>query len=200
MSHILVSQVYNLALSENPVRRREPACPGKARDMKQVPAAMWRCISELCEGQRKWPLFIHGTTGTGKSSAALCVYDRVENADFYTMPELVSQVRSVNNGTAEWYKVGVGGTYTTKSWWSRIASLPLLVIDDVGLREVSSDFQMETLFLALEHREGKPLICTSNLNEEGIRQSYNERIHSRLCSGTMYKLSGRDRRFADEDL
>ena len=76
----------------------------------------------------------------------------------------------------------------------RIERLPLLVLDDVGLREVAEDYHMETLFQTLERREGRPLVCTSNLNPEEIEMSYNVRIRSRLCTGTIYRLSGPDRR------
>jgi len=114
------------------------------------------------------------------------------------MPSLVTYIRSVKEGREVWYNLGQGGTWNERQWWDHLVRIPLLVLDDVGLREVNNEFQMETLFLALEAREGKPLICTSNLREEEIEERYNDRIRSRLCSGTVFELRGRDRRANSE--
>jgi DNA replication protein DnaC len=187
-----------LTISATPLRNQVHT--GKARDLADVPRALWDCIKGLCEGRSKWPLFLYGPVGTGKSCAALCLVDRVADAEFWPMPALATYVRSVKEGREEWYKCGQGGTWTERQWWKHMAHIPLLVLDDVGLREVNSEFQTETLFLALEAREGKPLICTSNLNEHEIETSYNDRIRSRMCCGTVYELRGRDRRYPENEL
>jgi DNA replication protein DnaC len=186
-----------LQISEKPVRDKENA-RSKDRLLEQVPSALWQLFRELCDGQHKWPLFLYGPSGTGKSCAALCLLDRIPGAKFFHMPALDRQVQEIKQGTAEWYELGRGGTWTMKGWWNYITNLPLIVLDDVGLPEVSSDSQAETLFMALEAREGKPLICTSNLNDEEIATTYNTRIQSRMCSGTKYNLMGRDRRYDDK--
>jgi len=178
-------------------RLKNPFQTGKARNWEEVPAQLRQHIDGLCEGQLKWPLFLHGPVGTGKSCAALCLIDHVAKSEFWAMPALVDFVRNVQAGRQDWYECGRGGTWTTKGWWQRVANMPLLVLDDVGLREVSDDFQMETLFLALEARDGKPLILTSNLDPKEIQQLYNVRIRSRACSGIVYHLRGRDRRYAE---
>jgi DNA replication protein DnaC len=173
--------------------------PAKVRELADVPPQLWRLIEESCAGRRKWPLFLHGSVGTGKSCSALCLADRVEKAEFWAMPNLATYVMSVKQGREGWNHHGQGGDWTERTWWNYIASVPLLILDDVGLREVHSEFQTETLYLALENREGKPLVCTSNLNPEEILTSYNDRIRSRLCSGTVYELRGRDRRLQEDD-
>ena len=133
-------------------------------------------------------MFIHGSTGTGKSRATLCLVDRVEHAKFYGMLELVNLVNDFKKERL----------WNQKEFWDTFARYSLVVIDDVGLREVSDDFQMETLYQALEAREGKPLVCTSNLSEKRILTSYNDRIHSRLCRGTIFEMGGTDRRLERE--
>lgn len=183
-----------LQISDKPVRDKENART-KDRVQEQVPPALWQLFRELCDGQQKWPLFLYGASGTGKSCAALCLADRIAGAKFFHMPALDRQVQEIKQGTAEWYDVGRGGIWTMKNWWAYIAKLPLLILDDVGLPESGDDAQTETLFMALEAREGKPLICTSNLNEDDIGTTYNTRIQSRMCSGTIYNLIGRDRRY-----
>lgn len=169
--------------------------PNKARAIDQVPPALWQLFRELCEGQHKWPLYVYGPPGAGKSCAALCLVDRVQGAKFWHMPALDEQIRDIKAGTAEYYNTGSGGKWTMKNWWVSFAKLPLVVLDDVGIPEVSSDTQSETLFMALEAREGRPLICTSNINSADIETAYNSRVHSRMCSGTIHNLMGRDRRF-----
>lgn len=182
-----------LQVNEAPKRDKDNQ-PGKERQVEQVPPALWNLFLDLCDGEGKWPLFVYGPPGTGKSCAALCLADRVEGAKFWQMPALDKQVQEVKQGTAEWYDLGRGGKWTSKTWWNYIGSLPLLILDDVGLPEFSSDSQAETLFMALEARDGKPLICTSNLNEDKIGTTYNDRIQSRMCCGTMYEMRGGDRR------
>jgi DNA replication protein DnaC len=184
------------SLPLSPTRLHNFILPGKPREWEQLPSTLRRAIVELCHGERKWPLFIHGTVGSGKSCAALCVADRVAKPEFWAMPAFVSYCQSVKEGKEEWYECGRGGTLTEKGLWNHIAKVPLLILDDVGFREVkNSDYEMEALFLALEARDGKPLICTSNLNDDEIEQNYNIRIRSRMCSGTNYELSGEDRRY-----
>jgi DNA replication protein DnaC len=182
-----------LTLSAEPLRNGIK--PAKVRNLNQVDARLRDILAGLCDGLVKWPLYIHGPPGTGKSCAALCIADRVPKAQFWSMPDLAAKVLRIHQGIEEWHDNGYGGKWTSEMWWGYIAKLPLLVLDDVGLREVNSDFQMETLFMALEAREGQPLICTSNLDEDEIESSYNARIRSRLCCGTVFKLGGADRRF-----
>jgi DNA replication protein DnaC len=199
MGQMFPPQFCKLTLSANPIQRKKPFCRNKARDVSEVPPDLWRTISELCEGRRKWPLFIHGPVGTGKSSAALCLADRVDKSEFYKFPDFADYCHRVKDGLEEWYDCGIGGKQTPKRWWNYVSSIPLLVLDDIGLRELYDDLQMETLFLALEAREGKPFVCTSNLSEKGIEETYNERIRSRLCSGTVCYQGGLDRRTEDPD-
>jgi DNA replication protein DnaC len=186
-----------LQISETPQRDKENL-PRRDRAVERVPPALWQLFRGLCDGQHKWPLFLHGPSGTGKSCAALCLVDRVPGAKFWHMPALDEQVRAIKQGAAEYYDLGRGGTWTMKNWWAYIGKLPLLVLDDVGLSEVSSDTQAETLFMALEAREGRPLVCTSNLNDNDIETTYNSRVRSRMCSGTIYNLMGPDRRYDEK--
>ena len=57
--------LQKLPLSKN--RLENKVKPAKVRDLASVPTTLWQYIQELCEGRRKWPLFIHGSVGTGKS-------------------------------------------------------------------------------------------------------------------------------------
>ena len=188
-----------LVLNENPVQMppHKRPCPNKRRVVKEVHPKLWQCIKAICNGEIKWPLFVWGSTGTGKSSAVLCMADRVEHSKFYTMPELSNLGEDLKAGRHTYYHHGSGGNWTQKEWWEHFAKFPLIVIDDVGIRESKNDFEIETLFQALQAREGLPLVCTSNHNEKGIEAIYGDRIRSRMCSGSVYQLGGHDRRYED---
>jgi DNA replication protein DnaC len=195
MAEVILQQFHKLTLSDQPVRRKEPPCPTKPRSVSQVLPKLWQVITELCDGKRKWPFYLHGSVGTGKSSAALCLVDLVEKAEFWPFPRFANFVEGVKDGREDWYDCGRGGTWTEKGWWGYISKLPLLVLDDVGIREQYNDNQIEALYLALEARDGKPLICTSNLSEKSIDERFGDRITSRLFCGTIHRLEGSDRRY-----
>jgi len=198
MSQVILQQFHKLTLSDKPVPRKETPCPGKVRSVDEVQPKLWKLITEFCDGQHKWPLYLHGSVGTGKSSAALCLVDRVERAEFWPFPRFANFVEGVKAGREDWYDVGRGGTWTEKGWWGYVSKLPLLILDDVGIREQYSDNQMEALYQALEARDGKPFICTSNLSDKGMEELFGERISSRLFCGKIYRLEGADRRYTDK--
>ena len=113
------------------------------------------------------------------------------------MADLVTYVESIKKGNEQWYKLGRGGIWTVREWWQHLARLPLVVLDDVGLREINNDLQLETLFLALQSREDQPLICTSNRSPNNLEEKYDSRIRSRACCGTVKDLGAGDRRFGE---
>ena len=174
-------------------------CVAKVREWRQIKVELTAFLDDLCHDRLRWPLFLYGPTGTGKSCAALCLVDRIPGAEFWPAPQFIAHVQAVRAGRVEWYKCGRGGVLTERAWWQQVEQMPLLVLDDIGLREVNPDHHVEALFLALQARDGLPLICTSNLDEHGIEDSYNARIRSRVCCGTVFELRGMDRRYPSED-
>ena len=67
------------------------------------------------------------------------------------------------------------------------------VLDDVGQRTKVSDCQYDAIKIALDRREGRPLLITTNLSLFDLATVYDERISSRLMGGTVIETSG-DRR------
>ena len=73
---------------------------------------------------------------------------------------------------------------------------PLLVIDELGLRDRVSDFHLETVETAIDirTRSSRPLLVCSNLDLSVIGKMYDDRVFSRLAAGTVVELVGKDRR------
>ena len=71
----------------------------------------------------------------------------------------------------------------------------MLVIDDIGADKVS-DYNKQVLYLILNDRYEslKPTIATTNLSSIEIEQAYGRRVLSRLISGNVIILNGKDRR------
>lgn len=78
-----------------------------------------------------------------------------------------------------------------------LSKASLLVIDDISTREKYTDAQHDNLLEVIDSREGKPLIVTSNISPRAMHdaKTFDERILSRICCGTMFELKCKDRRF-----
>ncbi|MBA4067160.1 MAG: hypothetical protein C0501_26335 [Isosphaera sp.] len=187
-----------LVLLEKPVRDKDNHGT-KPRNLAQVTPELRQVLLGLAEGRLKWPLYLWGPPGSGKSCAALSLVDYVKGAKFWHMSVFDSFVQRVKRGIEE-RPYPETGKIPEDGWWRWFARLPLVALDDVGSQEVSSESQEDTLFLALERRDGGlPFIITSNRSPKDIETAYSQRIHSRMCSGTIHRLEGRDRRFDQID-
>ncbi len=83
--------------------------PAKCREWSEIEPNLQRTIHDLCEGRLKWPLFLYGDVGSGKTCAALCLVDRIANAEFWPITDLVARVWDVRKGRASWNQCGHGG-------------------------------------------------------------------------------------------
>lgn len=183
-----------LVLLEQPIRDKDNAGT-KPRDLNPVSPELRKVFRGLVEGQLKWPLYLWGPPGSGKSCAALSLVEHVKGARFWRMSDFDSFVQRVKQGVEE-RPYPETGKISETGWWNYFAHLRLVALDDVGSQEVSTESQEDTLFLALENRDGGwPFIITSNRSPKEVETAYSQRIHSRMCSGTIHMLEGRDRRF-----
>lgn len=73
----------------------------------------------------------------------------------------------------------------------------ILVVDDIGA-EKSSDYTQAVIYSILNKRyeDMKPTIITTNLSSGDITGSYGSRILSRIASGVVITLEGKDRRLS----
>ncbi len=115
-----------------------------------------------------------GEVGSGKTFAAACVANalvaRCVSVRMRSLPRLLADLQS------RWDK---------SELLSELAACSLLILDDLG-SERSTDYALEQLFLVIDtrYRAGKPLIVTTNLTAEELKNPADlryERIYDRIA-------------------
>jgi len=139
-------------------------------------------------------LFFYGTVGTGKSFLSGCIANELLKAGHsvicFSALNLFEQLARYNFDSRE--KAKLHGFYES------IYGCDLLVIDDLGT-EVTNAFITSQLFACINERglRRKPIIISTNLNLEELRDRYSDRIFSRVTSSfTFCKLTGPDIRIS----
>lgn len=144
-------------------------------------------------GEAPWPLFVHGSAGTGKSCAALVLLDYAGGL-FFTGSSLADEMIRSQQGRLPGRETG--RPIWPEQLWEEIGKTALVVLDDLGGRDRVSDFAYEVTKRLLDEREGKPLVVTSNLGPARLAQLYDDRVVSRLVAGTVLEMAGADRRLS----
>ncbi len=144
-------------------------------------------LRELATGEARWPLYLWGTSGAGKTMAALCLVDYVPPAGrFYaTVGELCDAVMAQE----------------AKGNWKQVREAELAILDEIGERRNIGDLDYTTVkrFMDLrESRQGRVAIYISNLSPGDLQKAYDDRIASRALCGTVFELKGSDRRFTTQ--
>lgn len=153
--------------------------PHVPRRIEEVPEEFRGLLRALAQGKERWPLYVWGPPGAGKSCGSLCLVDRVPPIRIY--------------GAVEDYVSWV----LAKDWrWSAIEEARLVVVDELAQRSSPTPLEVEVLRRLADWREHRPSIWIGNHPPERIRDAYDDRLYSRVCSGTTYELVGDDRRFA----
>ena len=145
-------------------------------------------IRDVINGQKPWPLYLFGEVDAGKTAAALCIGDHV-GGWYLALPDLCGMIRQAMKG--ELFK----GAYrwTEYEIWKDWETTSLCILDELGTRKVVTDHHYEVLKRALDLREGRPIVLICNLDPNGLRAVYDDRIHRRVCRGTNVELF-KDRR------
>ena len=157
--------------------------PNLYRQMDMVQMDLVATFRLLALGQLPWPLFLHGDVGTGKTLAALSLADFVTTARYWTLEGLCDKVMDPDTKTQE--------------MWGNIQEKELTILDEIGERSKVGDLLYTTVKKHLDLREqhaGRVGIYISNLTPEQLVQMFDKRIVSRLTAGTVFELSGDDRR------
>jgi DNA replication protein DnaC len=79
--------------------------------------------------------------------------------------------------------------------WRAVEQADLVVLDELCGRSKETELEYQAVKRLAGLRDLKPAIYVSNLPPEALRDTYDERIYSRLACGTVFKLDGKDRRF-----
>lgn len=156
---------------------------------ERVPAG----IAKRLDGPIKWPLFLWGNGGTGKTCLAFLIW---RNKGGYWL-DASSAIRGI---TEAWGK-GTGPFLGIAPWpWrdgtymlERFEAAPFVALDDLGVRK-PTDPQYEALYEMCKRRDGRPMVVTCNAGPNELVKIYDDRILSRLTRGTVIEFSGKDRR------
>lgn len=131
--------------------------------------------------ENRFPLFIHGGTGTGKTCLAALLFRRVTWPMWRRCDDFLLTLATSR------------GDSSFVAQKDRAANCSCLFLDDIGLREPTETMQ-QILFDLLELRKGKPTVITSNHSPETLKELYDDRIRSRILAGTIIEIAGSDRR------
>lgn len=130
----------------------------------------------------RFPVYVYGPVGTGKSGIAAVLYRIATSAIWRRADSLLLDLSMGRND----------GKYVQEM--SKIESTHVLVMDDLGLRK-PSEGMFHMLFDILERRKAKMTVITSNHSPEQLRDVFEDgRIYSRLMAGTPLACEGKDRR------
>ena len=134
-------------------------------------------------------LLLYGTVGTGKTFAAACIANALIDKGF---PCLVTNFARLINT--------ISGMYDGKQEYiDGLNRFALLVIDDLAT-EADTEYRNEIVFNIIDsrYRAGLPLIVTTNLTAQELKQSADirkQRIYSRLFERCIpLEVKGVDRR------
>lgn len=163
------------------------------RSIAAIDATIRADIRSVITGAEPWPLMLHGSVGTGKTCAMLCLLDWA-GGEYHTVSGLCALMNRSQQGFEEWHHEGRGGKLFPHMIWNRIAKAPLVVLDEIGTRAQVSDAHYEVVKEMIDVRNRKPFAVLSNLGLEQLAALYDDRIASRLAAGTVIEFNGKDRR------
>ena len=172
--------VSTTSLATIPKRERTDTTPKVRRDIyrcwKRVPAKLRQALEGLLTGKLPWPAYIFGGTGTGKTCAALLVFDEY----------VAMRCDAAELAACCWQPEHVV--------WRQAKVMPLVIVDEVGTG--TSDRDWLGLKKMADIRANMPTLWLSNLSPEQLKATFDDRIFSRLCCGTVVEVTGPDQRFA----
>ena len=137
-------------------------------------------IRDLISGKSRWPLYLWGDVGVGKTAAALCMCDHVPDSWYATAKRLVANMLTRND------------YLDIKS----MSDKRFAVLDELGARDDNPGFACEVVqaFADVREKHNRVAVYVSNVDIGGISKLYDPRIASRLSCGTVHRLEGGDRR------
>lgn len=138
-------------------------------------------------------LIVLGNTGVGKTFLTNCIARELINAGYGVVYLSANELLSI----LEDYKFRRNTAADTDSVYERYTTAlesDLLIIDDLGTEQVNN-FSVTQLFNLLNTRQlrRRSTIISTNLSMQNIKQTYSERIFSRIASSyDLIRLFGED--------
>ncbi len=144
-----------------------------------VSASLRALFDKLLAGSLRWPLYLHGPNGTGKTYACRAFLRTKLGGAYFNARELIGDM--INK------PVLIGPI---------IEEAPYACLDELGARlSDPSGVAYDAVMWFADKRIDKPTIYVSNRPPMEMKDAYDERVFSRICCGTWYELTGKDRRF-----
>lgn len=173
------------------LKRRNPENDNRVewripRSCDLVAPDLLRVFRQLVTGQARWPLYLWGLQGRGKTLAVLSLCDLVRGSRYFT-PRALMDTCSRNPVYLPWEAEG------------RRNEIELAVLDEVGAGNVN-DFHFDMVLAFADDRElrhNRVAAYASNLDPLQMTNKYDKRAASRILCGTVYQLTGPDRRIQD---
>lgn len=134
-------------------------------------------------------LFLYGDVGVGKTFLTACIAKELIRREFFVL--YFSAVRFFDTMADGTFRKDRGDA---DRLYDSILQCDLLIIDDLGT-ELSNQFTATQLFSCINERllADRPVIISTNLSLDAIKDLYTERIFSRITSRyTLIPMQGED--------
>ena len=147
-----------------------------------------RRIIQSAMSERRYPVYIHGPAGVGKSSLMRLIFERARAAE---------RVWAIWRRADEaLYDLATSRDLERQGQKHLLHNCGHLFFDDIGTRAPSPQMYSD-LFDLLEARARRPLWITSNVSPEELQQAgYDDRIYTRMLMGTVIEMQGANQRAA----
>ena len=146
----------------------------------------------------KGNLILWGKPGNGKSHLGVAALKQIlvnsvpnrmmRTVEFIKVYALIDKLRRAQRDSDD---DPPPGHYAPQDY----AVIPNLILDDVGV-ERPTEFCLESLYGILDTRleRSRPTLITSNLHPDKVGERLGDRLASRIFSGKVIEMKGRDRR------
>ncbi len=141
-------------------------------------------------------LFQGDTTGTGKTHLGISFVVELTQKNpldviFTTFNDFMAEIYTAIQKAKE-------VTNSVENVIKKYSNVDILLLDDLGA-EHRTDYSASVLYKIINSRYNseKMTVVTTNLNAKEIVETYDRRILSRIISGHMFSLSGKDKRVGD---
>jgi DNA replication protein DnaC len=165
--------------------------PAVDRSIERISPGLRRAVRELVHGCHRWPAYIFGPVGVGKTAAVLTLVDQVPQSIYMTAAEMMDTVRDAR---AERLSSENGYAISERSLRDQWRNRQLLVIDEIGQRRDPTGWLDETVQRIIDDRESRPTILLGNHDLASLAKIMDDRVVSRLSAGTLIHVEGDDRR------
>jgi DNA replication protein DnaC len=168
--------------------RPEPEASSLTWDRVPGGESVRRAVAQAMAA-RRYPIYLHGPAGVGKSSLMRLVFDAARSAE-----GIWAIWRRADEAL---YDLAMSRDMDRAAQKQLLHRCGHLFLDDIGTRQPSPQMYSD-FFDLLEARAKRPLWITSNVGPEGlVSMGYDDRIYTRMLMGTVIEMQGENQRTRD---